>query len=244
VLAFGDPVFPRDSGSVFGDTALPRLQGSGREARLVARYAGSAQVRLRARATAEYLRTAPLDSFDVIHLATHALVDERALGRTALVLAPSPGAGGFVTPGELAALRLDAALVVLSACRTAGGVVLEGEGVQGLTAPLLQAGARSVVATSWRVGDRSAARFVERLYDELATGKPVVEALQRAKLRSIADVVAPGVWASFSVVGDPMVRVPLRAPHATLAWWAAGAALVATVVAAAWTRRRAAAERD
>ncbi|MGH7536669.1 MAG: CHAT domain-containing protein [Gemmatimonadales bacterium] len=79
---------------------------------------------------------------------------DRVSFRTALALTPGQGEDGFVTPGELAGLRLDADLVVLSACRTAGGVVVDGEGVQGLTAPLLAAGARSVVATSWQVGDQ------------------------------------------------------------------------------------------
>src|SRR5262249_7228649 len=50
------------------------------------------------------------------------------------------GEDGFLSPADLAALRLNANLVVLSACRTAGGVIVAGEGVQGLTAPLLEAG--------------------------------------------------------------------------------------------------------
>ena len=87
VLAFGDPVFPADSADARLPTAsCPVSRPSGREAKLVARYAATADVRLRDRATAEYLRYAPLDSFSVIHLATHALVDDRALGRTALAL--------------------------------------------------------------------------------------------------------------------------------------------------------------
>ena len=239
LLAFGDPTFGTDTANLFAEAGLPRLDGSGREAKLVARYAASADVRLRDEASADYLRFAALDSFAVIHLATHALVDDRALGRTALALAPGKTAGGFVTPGDLAALRLDADMVVLSACRTAGGVVVDGEGMQGLTAPLLQAGARSVVATSWRVGDRSTVRFVEDFYGELARGKPVVEALRAAKLTSIKEGAKPGVWAAFSVVGDPMVRVPVRAPQPRIGWWAAVGGLVVMGIAAlaAWRRR-------
>ena len=242
LLAFGDPTFGADTSGLFAaEGGLPRLDGSGREARLVARYASAADVRLREGASAEYLRHSPLDSFAVIHFATHALVDDRALGRTALALAPGKTAGGFVTPGELAALKLDADLVVLSACRTAGGVVVDGEGVQGLTAPLLQAGARSVVATSWRVGDRSTVRFVEDFYDELARGRPVVEALRSAKLAAMKHGATPGVWAAFSVVGDPMVRVRLRAPQPRPIEWAAASGLLVIVAAAlaAWRRRSA-----
>src|SRR6185312_9559356 len=108
---------------------LPRLVESAREARSVARYAPHAEVRLRRDASAAFLLRAPLTGYDIIHVATHAVVDERSVARTALVLAPGGGESGFVTPAQLAALGLDADLVVLSACRTAGGVVIDGDGV-------------------------------------------------------------------------------------------------------------------
>jgi CHAT domain-containing protein len=115
-----------------------------------------------------------------------------------------------VTPGGLARLRLAADLVVLSACRTAGGVVVDGEGVQGLTAPLLAAGARSVVATTWRVGDERTVRLVDDFYAELVRGRPVIEALRTAKLAAIGRRAPAAVWGAFTVFGDPLVTVPLR----------------------------------
>jgi tetratricopeptide (TPR) repeat protein len=176
VLAMGDPRFPIELStsamraaetyrSAFAASGgLPRLAGSGEEARTVARFAaGRSEVRTREEASEAWLKTAALDQFDVIHLATHALVDERSLSRTALALAPGGAEDGFLSPADLAGLRLDASLVVLSACRTAGGVTIAGEGVQGLTTPLLAAGARSVVATQWRVGDRNTVRLVADL---------------------------------------------------------------------------------
>jgi len=74
------------------------------------------------------------------------------IANTALALAPEGAEDGFVHPAELAALGLQAELVVLSACRTAGGVIVRGEGIQGLAAPLLAAGARAVAATWWPIG--------------------------------------------------------------------------------------------
>jgi CHAT domain-containing protein len=136
LLVFGDPAFGRAGGA----DSLPRLAGSGREARLVASYSPRAEVRLGNHATAGYLKHTPLDRFRVIHFATHAVVDDRSVTRTVLALAPDSSESGLVGPGDLAALRLDADLIVLSGCRTAGGVFVEGEGVQGLTAPLIQAG--------------------------------------------------------------------------------------------------------
>lgn len=137
------------------------------------------------------------------------MVNDRVLGRTVLALAPGGGEDGFVTPTDLARLRLTADLVVLSACRTAGGVVVDGEGVQGLTGPLLEAGARSVVATTRQVGDETTVRLIERFYAALSRGDPVVDALRAAKLAALRDGVPPAAWAAFTVVGDPLVT-PLR----------------------------------
>jgi len=242
VLAFGDPVFPGERVAV-GQAAhestadevyrsaftaaggLPRLRASADEARLAARYAPHSEVRLRERASAAYLKHAALDSFRVIHFATHALVDETSVARTALALAPGGGESGFVGAGDLAALRLDADLVVLSACRTASGVVVGGEGVQGLTAPLLAAGARSVVATRWNVGDRSTVAFAQDFYAAVARGLAVGEALRAAKLAALRRGAPPRTWAAFTLVGDPFVGVPLRAPPPFSRWWPARLAL-------------------
>jgi CHAT domain-containing protein len=242
VLAIGDPAFgrlaPADTELFAAAGGLPRLPGSGEEARLVARYAPAAELRLGDRASAAYLRQAPLDSFRVIHLATHALVDDRALGRTALALAPGDSGSGLVTPNELARLRLRADLVVLSACRTAGGMAVDGEGLQGLTAPLLEAGARSVVATSWRVGDRSTLRLVDGLYAGLAKGRPVIEALREAKLGAMRSGAPPAAWAAFVLVGDPATMVPLTPPRTRPAWWVgAGCVILLAAATTLWRRR-------
>ena len=114
------------------------------------------------------------------------------------------------------------------------GFLAECNGIQGLTAPLLQAGARSVVATAWQVSDRSAAKFIDRFYRELAAGKAVVEALRQARLHSIRAGEPPRVWAAFGVVGDPLVTVPLKGGggRGTGMWWMAaigGALLLAAI---------------
>jgi CHAT domain-containing protein/tetratricopeptide (TPR) repeat protein len=254
LLAFGDPTFAeteqvRDDGaevfrSAFKVTGgLPRLEASAREIRLVAAYAPESEVRLREAASAAYLKRADLARFRILHFATHALVDEGTAARTALALAPGEGESGFVGPGELAALRLDADLVVLSACRTARGVVVEGEGVLGLTSPLLEAGARSVVATSWRIRDQATVAFVKSFYDALAQGLPVSDALRAAKLDALGRGASPSEWAVFTAVGDPLVRVPLRRPPLVASGWPTLVlalpvlAAVAVVAYLVWMRR-------
>jgi CHAT domain-containing protein len=217
VLAFGDPAFAIGADSAAGtyqaafraEGGLPRLPGSGEEARALTRYA-AADLLLGGAASERRLKTAALARYSVLHFATHALVDDRIAVRTALALAPGQGEDGFVTPGELARLHLDADLVVLSGCRTAGGVVVDGEGMQGLTAPLLEAGARSVVATSWRVSDERIVPLVGRSYAALSRGLPVADALREAKLDARTRGAAPAIWSAFTVVGDPLATVALR----------------------------------
>jgi CHAT domain-containing protein len=196
----------------------------------VSRYSPDAEVRLRRDASERYLERTPLQRFRLIHFATHAVVDQRSAARTLLALASDGTDDGLVGPGDLAALNLDADLVVLSGCRTAGGVVVEGEGIQGLTAPLIQAGARSVVATQWRIADRSTVTFIQAFYQALARGLPVGDALRAAKLDAIRRGALPKEWAAFITVGDPMVRVVLRRPWPN-AW--SPAALAAALVLAA-----------
>ncbi len=229
VLAFGDPRFSAVSGAAGGDGALyraafdatgglPRLPGSAEEARLVARFATNSVVRLRDSASARYFKHAPLDSFAVIHFATHAIVDDQALTRTALALAPGGGESGFITPGDLAARRLRADLVVLSACRAGGGVIVAGEGIRGLTAPLLAAGARAVVASQWEIADRSTIRLMHDFYRALAEGHPVDDALRRAELAALQRGSPPREWAAFALFGDPTVRIPLVVPRLDWLW--------------------------
>jgi tetratricopeptide (TPR) repeat protein len=205
LLAFGDPAFPEAAPNP-GDSVLPRLPFSRREARAAARTAESATLRLGRDASEAYLRRAPLADYRVIHFATHAVVDERSEVRTRLALSAGLGEDGFLGPGDLALLRLDADLVVLSSCRTAGGVVVRGEGVQGLVAPLIGAGARSVVATQWRVADRAAAGFVAIFYRYLVGGLTVGDALREAKLEAMRRGAPIGEWAAFTAVGDPLAR--------------------------------------
>ena len=238
LLALGDPLFSSESASP-GDSALRRslvrrgelmrLAASGREAERVARFAPEAEVRLRETASEHYFKAARLDTFHVIHLATHAFVDDRAIGRSVLALAAGDGEDGFVTPGDVAALTLQAELVVLSACRTAGGVLLGGEGVHGLAAPFLGAGARTVVATSWQVDDRRAAALIERFYRALADGESLGDALRTAKLDALQSGLSPREWASWSLIGDPIAGVPLQRPPSRMPWWLAAGALAAAL---------------
>ena len=133
-----------------------------------------------------------------IHLAAHARVSDRRPEQTHVVLAD----GGL----DLAAIRrlqLRAELVTLSACETALGQRVRGEGVIGLPHAFLSAGARGAVVTLWRVDDRAAADFMEAFYALLREGRHPARALleirQRQMERDGSD--HPSLWAAFVLVG-------------------------------------------
>ncbi len=193
---------------VFGDprlaaaARLPRLPASGLEARDVARRTALPDLKLRADASEHALKDASLVDAGLLHLATHASVSDLGILTSGLSLAPGGGEDGHVGAGEIAVLRLNQALVVLSGCRTVGGAVVNGEGLQGLTTPFLEAGARTIVATQWAVGDRAMAELMRDFYEGMATGAPVGAALRAAKLLALRRGAAPTVWASLALVGD------------------------------------------
>jgi CHAT domain-containing protein len=119
-------------------------------------------------------------------------------------------------------------------------VAVTGEGIEGLTTPLLAAGARSVVATQWRIGDRSTVRLVHDFYEQLAKGQPVAEALRSAKLAALRRGGPAGEWPGFTVVGDPWERVAVMEPSTpdSLRWAAALAALILLAGVGYWAMRR------
>jgi hypothetical protein len=245
ILALGDPTLPGTSPDPAATRATPdfsgaaRLPGSRREARLVARFAPAGTVRLGAQASEAWLKQAPLADYRVLHFATHARADEATLTGSAIALAPGGGEDGLLGPGELGRLRAPD-LVVLSACQSGGGVVVRGEGIVGLAAPLIQAGARAVALTRWTIGDRPTVTFIEQFYQALAAGEPAADALRTAKLAAIARGAAPADWAAFTIVGDPSITVPLTAPRGRMGIWVRllGAALVAAGLLQ-WRRARA-----
>jgi tetratricopeptide (TPR) repeat protein len=238
LLVLGDPTLSEEDGTARGFVRLP---GAAREARTVARFGTSAHLHTGAEASEAFLRTAPLQEYGVLHLATHALVDEVSASASYLLLAPGDGEDGLLSPGDVARMPGAPALVVLSGCRTAGGEVVRGEGVQGLTTPFLQVGTRTVVATQWPMDDRSSHRLIRDFYRELANGADVGAALRAAKLAAADRGEPPGVWAAFTAVGDAGARVPaITHPSRSrpVVFLLALGALALGAAGIGWSRRR------
>jgi CHAT domain-containing protein len=161
-------------------------------------------------ASEEALKAEPLGDFKVIHLAAHGVSDELDSDRAALVFAPgSETEDGLWQAREIRQTRLNADVVVLSACETGSGKLQGQEGVMNLARAFLTAGARSVVASLWDVGDRSTATLMESFYEHLKAGLTINEALRRAQLdfiKNYGDKAKPNLWAGFEVIGDGTKR--------------------------------------
>jgi CHAT domain-containing protein len=141
------------------------------------------------------------DQYDILHLSTHARADNR-LGEHCFLA--FPGDSLFVR--DIYNLRLNADLVVLSACETGEGELLRGEGVISLARAFAYAGARSVVTSLWEVNDAATKEVMQRFHFYLHEGYENDEALRVAKRQFIKK--NPGVlqhpyfWAGFVVVGE------------------------------------------
>jgi CHAT domain-containing protein len=244
-LVFADPEVR--SGNPAGQPGLAPLPWARREADAIARslQLPDAAVLGGAAATEERLKAATRGSYAVLHLAAHARADGSFPERSAVFLAASGAADdGWLQPREIAGLALDGATVVLSACESAAGPVISGEGPLSLARAFFAAGATSVVATRWPLRDDDAEFLMDRLYRALARGTTVGGALRRARQEAMAAGLPAAAWAGVALLGDG-ARVPIspiaeaRSPWAVLA--ALGVALLAVLW---WAIRRATASFD
>ena len=178
-----------------------------------------------------------LEAWDALHIAGHTELDDARPWRSGFVLSEGAGETQWLRAADVARARLTARLAVLSGCDTAGGRVVSGEGVIGLTGAFLAAGVPVVVSSTWPVGDRATAFLMDAFYDRLADGETVAAALRGAQRTRAAAGAPPAQWAGFLVVGDGDARVPMerrrRIPGGGLLVLGAGA-----MRAAAISRRR------
>ena len=180
-----------------------------------ATYVGDAATEERAKGVASETR--------YLHFASHGLLDERFPLNSGLALTIPPEMKEGQDNGILQAweiferLRIDADLVVLSACETGLGKEMGGEGLVGLTRAFEYAGARSVVASLWSVSDETTAALMKLFYGYLEAGKSKDAALRQAQLDLIRGSIAvqdpdgratkfdashPFYWAAFQLNGD------------------------------------------
>ncbi len=206
-LIVGNPTMPTivDEGGKFTETLLP-LPNAEVEARQVAQLANTNAL-IGPQATKATVLTQMRDA-KLIHLATHGLLDDfKDLGIPgAIALAPDDTGkpnDGILTTDELTDewLKLQAELVVLSACNTGRGAI-KGDGVIGLSRAFLAAGVPSLVVSLWAVDDASTALLMAEFYRNLKINPDRSAALRQAMLKTREQYPEVYHWAAFSLVGQ------------------------------------------
>ncbi len=156
------------------------------------------------------LATSPeLTDYRIIHLATHGLLDSQRPELSAIIFSLFDRDGqqqeGYLRLHDIYNLSLSADLVVLSACETALGQEIKGEGLIGLTRGFMYAGAARVMSSLWKVEDESTAELMKHFYRSLLKDKlKPSAALRQAQIElwREAEMRSPYHWAGFIIQGD------------------------------------------
>jgi CHAT domain-containing protein/Tfp pilus assembly protein PilF len=219
VAVVADPVFRTDdprvgavpSGGAGSGDGFRRLRFSREEAAAIAALVPERQrfTAIDFAANRETVTSGALGTHRILHFATHGVIDSERPELSGLVLSLVDARGrpqdGFLRLHDIYNMQLSAELVVLSACSTALGKEIRGEGLIGLTRGFMYAGAPRVVASLWDVEDRATAELMKRFYEGMLVRRlPPSEALRRAQLSLRADArwSHPYYWSAFVIQGE------------------------------------------
>lgn len=201
----------RDVGIIADGMQIPRLLASGREADEIMALAPT-RTSLKAvgfAANRDRVFSLELTRFRIVHIATHGIVNSEDPGRSGILLSMFDQQGrsqnGFLGLYDISRLGLRADLVVLSACSTAIGKDVRGEGLNSVTRRFMYAGAAGVVASLWKVDDEATAELMKYFYAALLQkGLPPAAALRDAQLELAKQPrwQSPYYWAGFVIQGQ------------------------------------------
>ncbi len=204
-LVVGNPTMPKIRTQVGGDLEqLANLAGAEQEAQDIAKLFNTTAI---TGANAKKSAIVPqLSSARIIHLATHGLLDDfKGLGVPGAIALGPDGTGkdndGLLTADEILDLKLNAELVVLSACDTGRGRIT-GDGVIGLSRSLITAGVPSIIVSLWKVPDASTAFLMTQFYQNLQQTPDKAQALRQAMLTTKQKYPDPLDWAAFTLIGE------------------------------------------
>ena len=194
-----------------GLNSFDRLALSRREADLITALASRGQpLKALDFAASRATATSPaLGQYRILHFATHSLLNNQQPELSGIVLSLVDEQGqpqdGFLRLYEIYNLKLEADLVVLSACQTALGKEIKGEGLVGLTRGFMYAGVPRVVASLWKVSDEATAELMKRFYQKmLSDGLRPAAALRAAQVSMLKEKqwAAAYYWAGFVLQGE------------------------------------------
>ena len=198
----GNPIMPQYG--LPGDRLqLPPLPGAEKEATTIAQILNTKPI-IGAEATKAFV-TQQMQQSNIIHLATHGLLNEvyKQGLPGAIALTPAGDDDGLLSSSEILDLKLNADLVVLSACNTGRGK-LTGDGVIGLSRSLISAGASSIIVSLWSVDDNSTNFLMSEFYQQIQQKPDKAQALRQAMLTTMKQYPEPKYWAAFTLMGESL----------------------------------------
>lgn len=157
------------------------------------------------RASRELVTSGQLSGYRIVHFTTHGVIDESIPELSGIVLSREGDKDGYLRVRDVQRLRLPASLVVLSACNTARGKVMRGEGLVGFTHSFMNAGTSTVVVSHWNVNEDSTPTFMRHFYRALLSqGHSPSAALRSAQLAMAQDSrwSSPYYWSGFTIHGE------------------------------------------
>jgi CHAT domain-containing protein len=168
-----------------------------------------------------------LEKFKILHFATHAVYNNKKIDNTCMVLYDHDSIGpgkntendGYLSIPEIMRLKLKADLVVLSACETAQGEALSGEGVYGMPYAFLLAGANNVISSLWSVNDRTTEAFFIEFYNRVQHGESYNEALNN--IYRLFILKQKGQSNLFKVYSKEMADILNKPEYLNPSYWAA-----------------------
>jgi len=196
-------------------------------------------------ATKERIAKDELKNYRVVHFATHGLLNNESPELSGIVLSLVDEHGnkqpGFLRLNDIYGMTLSADLVVLSACRTGLGRNIQGEGVVGLTSGFMYAGAKSVIASLWKVDDEATAELMGHFYTALFKDRLTpAAALNEAKRQMWKQPRwrAPFYWAAFTLQGEYDAQLAVAHRTSLIPILVIGGALVVMLIGIRFTRYR------
>ena len=228
VAVIADPVFEADDPRLLGAatrlgvqqagllrdgsaTSVPRLAATRQEADAIVAAAppGTVMKAIDFDASRTTAMNGSLSRYRILHFATHGVFNNDQPGLSGIMLSMFDGHGGaqdgFLRLHDIYSLKLPAELVVLSACNTALGKSIKGEGLVGIVRGFMYAGAKRIVASHWKVDDEATGELMARFYESMFKDKQSpAAALRQAQLaiQQHERWQSPFYWAAFVLQGE------------------------------------------
>ncbi|SHO81258.1 hypothetical protein MNB_SV-15-824 [hydrothermal vent metagenome] len=214
IVAFGDANFDMkfDSGSrgvpLLLKEEFSNLPATKNEIEAISKIYPNAKIYTNDKASVENLLN--IKNPKILHLATHGFYlkdeDTHPLEKSGLAFSGASRASkvgdtrGIITALKISTMDLnDTDLVVLSACESGLGDINSSDGVMNLSSAFIQAGAKSVIISLWKINDEATSILIQDFYDNISKGKSYKEALREAKLKMIDK--NPFYWSSLIISG-------------------------------------------